>query len=126
MSATGDLLNAVERERRILAREKPVADVELEATGRNRVMASSSNRLDAEGPEYRASVDELRAAAEKALEDPRERQVAELMFAGVSEVSAFANVLRIEHLPIEEQRDQVKRCKDRVTKRLQRLGARLA
>lgn len=126
MSATGDLLNLVEKERRALAREKPVADVEVGGKGRNKIMASAGSKLDAQGPEYRASMNELREATMRTLVDPRERQVAELIFAGASETSAYAAVLGIEHLPVEEQREQVKRCKDRVTKRLHRLGRRLA
>lgn len=125
MAATGDLLNAIEKERRTLSREKPVADVEHGLKGRNKVMASSGSKMDAEGPEYRACIEELRAAADREFSDPREREVAELMIGGVSDVAVFADVLGIEHLPVDHQRAQVKRCKDRISKRLLRLGDRL-
>lgn len=125
MAATGDLLNAIEKERRTLSREKPVADVEHGSQRRNKVVASAASKLDTQGPEYRASIQELLVAAERELADPHELEVAKLMFAGVSEVAAYANVLGIEHLPVYEQREQVKRCKDRVKKRLRRLGERL-
>jgi hypothetical protein len=125
MAATGDLLNAIEKERRTLSREKPLADVEHRLERRNRVVASAGSKLDAEGPEYRARIEELRAAADREFTDPREREVAELMIGGVSDVAAFAAVLGIEQLPVGQQRVQVKRCKDRVSKRLQRLGERL-
>jgi hypothetical protein len=125
MAATGDLLNAIEKERRTLRREKPVADVEYGLDRRNRVVVSAGSKLDAEGPEYRAFFKELRTAADREFTDPREREVAELMIGGISNVEAFAAVMGIGQLPLEQQRVQVKRCKDRVSKRLQRLGERL-
>jgi RNA polymerase sigma-70 factor (ECF subfamily) len=125
MAATGDLLNAIEMERRTLLREKPVADVEHGVGRRNRFVVSAASKSDAEGPEYRARVEELRTAAHGEFTDPRDREVAELMIGGISDMAIFAAVLGIEQLPVRQQRVQVKRCKDRVSKRLQRLGKRL-
>ena len=125
MAATGDLLNAIEKERRTLLREKPVSDVEHGLEGRKRVVASAGSKLDAKGPEYVASIRELRAAADREFTDPREREVAELMIRGVSDVATIADVMRIGQLPMDQQRAQVKRCKGRVSKRLRRLGERL-
>lgn len=53
-----------------------------------------------------------------------ERAVIELMGEGVRESAAYADVLGISHLPLEEQRAAVKREKDRLSRRLERLRER--
>ena len=125
MAATGDLLNGIEKERRTRKKETQLADVELGPEGRNKVVASAGTKFDAQGPEYRAWIAELRAAANEQFSDPGEREVAKLMLSGISKLDAFVEALGIGSLPIDRQRAEVKRCKDKVTKRLQRLGERL-
>lgn len=57
--------------------------------------------------------------------EPSERAVAELIGAGVRETAAYSEVLGITHLPVEQQRAAVKREKDRIGKRLERLRERI-
>jgi hypothetical protein len=52
--------------------------------------------------------------------DRRERQTFVLMLCGVRETGVYARALELSHLPLREQRNEVKRVKDRVKKRLQR------
>ena len=56
----------------------------------------------------------------KLVPDTGERQVFVLMLCGVRETNAHTRVLQISHLPLSEQRKEVKRVKDRLVKRLQR------
>jgi hypothetical protein len=52
--------------------------------------------------------------------------VIELLGEGVRETAAFAAVLGIAHLPAPQQRNEVKRCKDRLLKSLERLRDRVS
>lgn len=55
-----------------------------------------------------------------------ELAVIELLAEGVRETAAFAAVLGISHLSPFRQRREVKRCKDRLLKRLERLRDRVS
>lgn len=125
MAATGDLRNAVDREHRRRRREKTKSDVEDDPQGRNKVMTSAASKLDAKDAGYRAWIGELRVAVDAQFSDPAERAVAHLVIKRVSGLRPFAEAMGVSLLPIEQQRAEVKRCKDRVSKRLQRLGERL-
>jgi hypothetical protein len=57
---------------------------------------------------------------------PEEAAVIELMGEGVRETASYAEVLGIAHLPAHDQRAAVKREKDRLIRRLERLRGRLA
>ena len=61
----------------------------------------------------------------EALPDSRDRQFLDLMMDQVRETRAFAEVLGIENEDDAEQRRIVKRNKDRIKKRIQRLGLML-
>jgi RNA polymerase sigma factor (sigma-70 family) len=58
------------------------------------------------------------------LSDPRDRQILALRLQGERRTEAFAEILGISHLPIESQRREVKRAKDRIDKILRRHGGR--
>jgi RNA polymerase sigma-70 factor, ECF subfamily len=58
------------------------------------------------------------------LSDPRDRQILALRLQGERRTDAFAEILGISHLPIEAQRREVKRAKDRIDKILRRHGGR--
>jgi RNA polymerase sigma-70 factor, ECF subfamily len=60
----------------------------------------------------------------KRLSDPRYRQILALRLQGERRTEAFAEILGISHLPIEAQRREVKRTKDRIDKILRRHGGR--
>lgn len=57
--------------------------------------------------------------------DPTERQVVELIVERVRSVQLYARLLGLTHLSIEDQREEVKRVKDRLKKRLHRIGENL-
>ena len=58
------------------------------------------------------------------LSDPRDRQILALRLQGERRTEAFAEILGISYLPIEAQRREVKRTKDRIDKILRRHGGR--
>ncbi len=69
----------------------------------------------------------MRAKVVKALvkagsKDKADARVLELMHKGERETAAYAEVLGITHLDKKEQAREVKRAKDRLTKRMQRAG----
>ena len=71
--------------------------------------------------------DELLSAAKDAIAElpPQDRQLLQLIVDGVRSTASYADVLGITHLPLSMQRAEVKRHKDRLTKKLERLRARL-
>lgn len=72
--------------------------------------------------------EELRELEEKkkaifdALDDPRDKEIMALRLDGVRDTAVFARVLGITHLAELEQREQVRRHKDRITRFLRRKG----
>jgi RNA polymerase sigma-70 factor, ECF subfamily len=72
--------------------------------------------------EEQERADEQQAALLAVLDDPRDKEVLLLWLQGVRETAAYVRALNIGDLPLEEQRAQVKRRKDRVLRRLRRKG----
>src|SRR5215211_429173 len=119
MSARGDLLNALDRDSRR-------RNVELYAVGGNRLQEDEEEGYAIERkPQTVARSDETMRRVYAALPDPRDRQFLDLMMDQVRETRAFAEVLGIENKDAAEQRQIVKRNKDRIKKRIQRLGLKL-
>jgi hypothetical protein len=58
------------------------------------------------------------------LQDSKDRQILSLRLQGERRTEVFAAVLGISNLPIEVQRREVKRTKDRIDKILRRQGGR--
>jgi RNA polymerase sigma-70 factor, ECF subfamily len=124
MSASGDLKNALAKDRRRSSRE---AVVELSSLGGNLL------RDDDGDP---AKIVELRDAVARAARDreraaptsfrdaltPEERAVYDLMRMNERRTATYARALHIAHLAPDEQRRLVKRAKDRLKKRLERMG----
>lgn len=61
-----------------------------------------------------------RAALASTLQNSNDQQLLALRLQGVRRTEAFAELLGITHLPIETQRREVKRAKDRIDKMLRR------
>lgn len=59
-------------------------------------------------------------ALTNALQNPHDQRLLALRLQGVRRTEAFAEILGITHLPIETQRREVKRAKDRIDKMLRR------
>ncbi len=66
--------------------------------------------------------DELWQKIQELVPDEQDLKIVRLMLDDVRETSAYVTLLKIGHLPENEQRKQVKRVKDRLKKRLQRAG----
>lgn len=130
MDAIGDLRN--EAGSAAARRERTDSDVvELRSASRNPLLdepqtaSVEESALDAADPYDLppAIVDAVRAAvAEYSAEDIA---VIELMGQGVRETAAYAAVLGISHLSVEAQQAEVKKCKDRLGRRLERLREQL-
>ncbi len=67
---------------------------------------------------------ELQGWLQRVVPDPVERKVVYLMVEGERRTEAFAEVLGLQNLPLPEQRQRVKRVKDRLVKRLRRTRER--
>jgi RNA polymerase sigma-70 factor, ECF subfamily len=122
--ARGDVLNELDARRRRRVHEVPSSRlVELDPPDRNPTVEETA--LDAVDPVDIAP--ETAVSALQALSDlgEEDRKMLELMADRVRATSAYAAVLGISHLPDELQRTAVKRHKDRLQKRLERLRDRL-
>jgi hypothetical protein len=56
------------------------------------------------------------------LQDPKDIAFVELLQRGERSTAAFAKVLGLDKMPVEVQRKEVKKTKDRIKKRLERSG----
>ena len=125
MQVRSDVLNELDARRRRRRHESPMAEpVELGPLDRDSTVEEAA--LDAVDP-----IDVAPAtveAARRALEEFGEvdRRLFLMMAEGVRATSAYAAVLGLSHLPIDLQRKAVKRHKDRLQKRLERLRGRLS
>lgn len=126
MSAHGDYLNMMERERRLSSREFPLEDVEHRPPGRNNWLEAVEDIVvEREGsitPEEKALL--WRRVFEQ-FPDPTDRRLLGLLLDGERKTAAYSAVLGILDSDQDEQRRVVKRHKDRLTKRLVRLGGKL-
>ena len=122
MSALGDLKNVLRGERRHSSRRVALEVVEHAPPVGNHAQEDDPAMVVECDEVIRARLvrQERAADAVRHAVSPEESKVLELMQDRIRSVAAYAAVLRITHLPVEEQRQQVKRVKDRLTKRLQR------
>jgi len=116
MSARGDLLNLLSREKNniIISLSE---DVELSTGGgeyRIEVAAAVSEESVEEAIIARTSP--VWKLVKGALSDPRDQELLNLLMENVRETSEYAKILGVENLPLEEQRSIVKRHKDRIKK----------
>jgi hypothetical protein len=119
MAATGDLRNALHKLGRRSEREVSLdsfTDVELARHAGNkeeRANEEAVTRLDAGSMARQVAV---------IFRDPQDQQLAKLVIEQERKTEAYARILGLEGLPVEAQRRQVKRHKDRIKKRLNRHG----
>lgn len=121
MSAKGDLRNALERERRHSSRRADLADVELRgAVGNLMQVERDPARIVEQESEWRdAREQSIPTAVEQAL-TPEERRVLSLMLDRERRTEVYARALGISAQPDGEQRQAVKRIKDRIKRRIKR------
>ncbi len=122
MAATADIRNETKRQQRRARRLADVDDpvVELELQKRNTLQELDLTYEDTS--EY--SLQEIRAELESEL-NTTERCVLALLLDDVRETSRYAEAMEITHLDDLTQAREVKRVKDRLKKRMERLGKRL-
>jgi RNA polymerase sigma-70 factor (ECF subfamily) len=118
MSATSDLINAIEKENRKKLHEFPTDNVELHEFGGN-VIAKPTN------PVTMLVTESLRADIRNQFDNEVDLEMVDLILDGERSTTAFAKILQIENLPIIDQKREVKKHKDRIKKRLRRYGQRI-
>jgi RNA polymerase sigma-70 factor, ECF subfamily len=125
MEVRGDVRNELDSRRRRRRHESPVAEpVELEPHGRDSTVEEEA--LDAVDP-IGVSPAAVQAARQALGElDQVDRRMLEMMAEGVRPTSVYAALLGISHLPVDVQAKAVKKHKDRLQKRLERLRGRLS
>lgn len=64
------------------------------------------------------------ALRERETWSDEDRMVAQLMSDDVRSTTPYARALGINHLPVEQQRTEVKRAKDRISKRFKKIRSR--
>jgi len=115
MSAEGDLKNLQAKERRMTqGKESLEALVELRPEIWNSSVEAFSN------PEQDLTEHELNERLRRLFPDEKDVEVVQMMLDGIRKTIFYADVLGIGHLPVDEQRTEVKRVKDRLTKVLRR------
>lgn len=125
-AARGDLLNALQRQRHRDARERPVAVVEDLAQSRNDPQkVSEVDRSLEDAVLEQTEWDAYWPALTQHFPDERDRQLVALMLDGERKTERYAELLGLGHLARSDQQREVKRHKDRIGKRLRRLGEKL-
>jgi DNA-directed RNA polymerase specialized sigma24 family protein len=115
LTSRRNVLNMLRGEQRRKAREEAAghawaaSGVELDPAAGNLLQKEESMQQQRQ-----------QTALTKALQNPNDQQLLALRLQGVWRTEAFAEILGITHLPIEIQRREVKRAKDRIDKTLRR------
>jgi RNA polymerase sigma factor (sigma-70 family) len=122
MAAYRDLLNMITKEKRRRHREIPLQVVEQTLSERNNIIEPEDQVLNGVTEAKKAEL--LRMVAET-FPDARDRALLELMMNGERKTTVFSEVLGIQTLTPKEQRKIVKQHKDRISKRLERLGGKI-
>jgi hypothetical protein len=122
MSAQGDLRNILRRERRAQKNQIRLEDVELSAAGGKCLAVDDDPSLPLAMEEDTAwAVKTVIAPAREGLSEAESRAL-DLILCGERKNARFAEVLGLQHLPIEGQEAAVKRVKDKLKKRIKRLS----
>ncbi|MCA9935769.1 MAG: sigma-70 family RNA polymerase sigma factor [Ardenticatenaceae bacterium] len=125
MAARGDLLNALDSQRR---EERRLVNIDDDYV-QQRLPADDGITAVAEFDEWlQQHTDVPRKEILRALYaklDQTDRQILRLILEGVRETSQFALVMGLENEEAQTQREAVKRAKDRIKKQLRRFGKQL-
>lgn len=127
MSASGDLKNLLRRERRHTDRATSLERVELSVLAGNTPQeddpAAIVERAE-NGASERQALPSIPDVVLRELTDV-DRQILALMLRKERRTARYAELLQITERPIKQQREEVKRVKDRIKKRVERAGGRL-
>ena len=113
-AAWRNIANSLRGEQRRKAREK--RSLELNDEKVVELHPAMGNLLQNEPKDRRQQLDELG----QSMENPIDKRIFELMATGERRTERFAKVMGILHLPLDQQRREVKRAKDRIDKVLRR------
>lgn len=116
MAAYRDFQNAESKERRHAQRQATLAgedSAEMDVPDGRSELDSLLNRISAE---------EWWSLVEGTFSDPTDRQLVIMLANGVRSTDSYARVLGISELAAGDQAREVKKAKDRLLKRLRRLG----
>ncbi len=119
MSARGDLLNLLERERRRAGREQAWSDAVAEADDGAEQEIEYAAADDVERAVFE-QLSELPGLLERLFPDALDRQMLAMMMDGIRETDPYVALLAVGHLPREEQVHRVKKHKDRIKKKARR------
>jgi hypothetical protein len=122
MAARGDVRNAEEKERRRAAHQISLDDVEVRLPARNSWWTSEADPAD----EVIAMLGRERVLAIRGQFDDRDWECVLLLLDGERRAEPYAALLGLRDRPREEQAAEVKRTKDRLKKKLQRMWRRQA
>lgn len=114
----GDVKNERESRTRLRKHESPDRD-SIELVGHDRNLSVEEEALDAVDPFDIPQAVLDRARTELVRFSEQDRELGELLGAGVRSTAPYAEVLGIAHLPADAQRAEVKRNKDRLKARLE-------
>lgn len=118
MSANGDLLNLLKREKKIQDQQNLSECVELEdGDAEHGVEVQDDFNLEALVFAHHSPIWQRLS---NLLPDPVDQEIVLLMMEGVHETSAYASVLEVSDRSPKEQAQAVKRHKDRIKRKLQR------
>jgi hypothetical protein len=119
LSAQGDLMNALDSERRARRGRRTLESVEQSSRWRKHVESEAGgNRIELKEEAARAERKVI-APARLGLA-PAEACCLELVLAGEKRTAAFVEALGIQDRPWKEQQAIVKRLKDKLNKRIER------
>ncbi len=125
MAAEGDLKNAIAKNYRVINKEtKYYQSVELSKLTGNIDIDNNSKFIHGQVTlsKPRHALDKLPDDYNKLFKDSKDIAFIELLQRGERSTASFAKILGIEKMPIEVQRKEVKKTKDRIKKRLERSG----
>jgi RNA polymerase sigma-70 factor, ECF subfamily len=123
MSARGDLMNALAAVKRRRQRERSLDIVELPLERRNKASMTREPSATLEDHVISdLSSQRMIARVREAAETPQDAKVLQLMIDGERRTDRYAEVLGLQDLSADQRRREVKRHKDRLKKRLDRLG----
>jgi DNA-directed RNA polymerase specialized sigma24 family protein len=116
MAARHDLMNAIDRSNR---QKRPLLDIDEPDIQSQLVTESESFYLDQWLDNGDSGKQTMLRQFEAEL-DTTDRQLFLLMLNGVRETEPYAEIMQLAAQPLPEQRREVKRAKDRLTKKLTR------
>lgn len=120
LSARGDLLNILAREKRQLERQISLDSVQQSPDGWKCLGKDDDPSLILQRQEELARGNETIVSPARNGLSSEEQEAMGLIIQGERTTAAFARVMRIEHLPKDDQQRQVNRMKNKLRKRIKR------